>query len=378
MKIVASHVEAQGATEAEIQALRRALSLEELYIALDEVGLEPGLDPMEIYATNERELLSVSSLVRSAAIVWSERNRQAVPGWIEEQRLGAARLERLGFIQRLNKDEWFLQLRDTLGLQRDGELSDALLAATGVDQALQLLALTETDLRDAEAKLKSIRERELRAQRTINICGKPFENEATNLRNLSLHIVHCIPTVSPGQFDLAKPLLLDEMKAHDSGGRVHRGGAKTRRRKRDREKDLLVGIVGEMHAFRMLQAKYGREIVPSSVWRSESSEYSFPENAGDDSLGYDFTLWLGNTRYFIEVKSSEGEAEDFELGSSEVAKAMEVANKKRMRFVILRVLNALSTEPTFDVLPNPYEPSSKELYSIEEGGLRVRYRRSRG
>jgi len=56
---------------------------------------------------------------------------------------------------------------------------------------------------------------------------------------------------------------------------------------------------------------------------------------------------------------------------------MEVANKKRTCFVILRVLNALSTEPTFDVLPNPYDPSTKGLYSIEEGGLRVRYRRSR-
>src|SRR5205823_6569719 len=167
----------------------------------------------------------------------------------EDQRLGAASLERLGFIRRLDKNEWFQQLRGTLGLQHDGVLTGALLATASIDQMLQALTLTENDLGDADAQLKSIRERALRAHRTINVCGKPFENEATNLINLSLHIVQCMPTVSPGQFELAKPSPLDELKGRSSGRRAHGGGAKTPGRKRDHAKELLAGIVGEMHAF---------------------------------------------------------------------------------------------------------------------------------
>jgi hypothetical protein len=57
---------------------------------------------------------------------------------------------------------------------------------------------------------------------------------------------------------------------------------------------------------------------------------------------------------------------------------MDLARTKRRRrkerFVILRVMNAISAKPTFQVLPNPYDDRFQGFYNIVEAGARVRYR----
>ena len=95
-------------------------------------------------------------------------------------------------------------------------------------------------------------------------------------------------------------------------------------------------------------------------------------------MGCDFVVALQDRTYHIEVKASEGESESFTLGSSEIRLAMELAKKSRRRrkeiFLILRVSNALSEAPSFQLLQNPYDQKYQTLFVIEEADARVRYR----
>ena len=77
--------------------------------------------------------------------------------------------------------------------------------------------------------------------------------------------------------------------------------------------------------------------------------------------------------YYIEVKATQGDDESVELGSSEVRLAIEKAGKRKEVFQIIHVLNALSTEPQFRFLPNPYDKKYRTKFRFEEAGLRIRY-----
>jgi len=73
------------------------------------------------------------------------------------------------------------------------------------------------------------------------------------------------------------------------------------------------------------------------------------------------------------VKASTGEDEIFELGSSEIQLAVELANKRNDIFSIIHVMNVLSDNPEFQRLPNPYSKRYRAMYKIEDAGLRIRY-----
>jgi len=144
--------------------------------------------------------------------------------------------------------------------------------------------------------------------------------------------------------------------------------------------EMLIGVAGEIHAFRRLQAQYGATVVTSSSWISRNSMLVFPENTSfaDDVAGCDFRFTAGDRLFYVEVKSSSGMDESFTLGSSEIALAMDLGRAKKRRqkerFIVLRVLNALSAQPIFPVLPNPYDDRYEQLFEIVEAGSRVRYR----
>jgi len=83
--------------------------------------------------------------------------------------------------------------------------------------------------------------------------------------------------------------------------------------------------------------------------------------------------------YYIEVKLSVWTDESFTLGSSEIRLAMDMAKKPRCErnggvFLVLRVANALSEYPSFQVLPNPYDPRYQSFFVVEEADARVRYK----
>ncbi len=137
----------------------------------------------------------------------------------------------------------------------------------------------------------------------------------------------------------------------------------------------LVGIVGEMHAFRFLQARFG---IDESAWVSEFRTRVVPLLDGEkdvpsDSHGYDFRFTNGGTTWCVEVKSTTGDGTSFDLPSSELDAAGRIAPRKHERWCILRVRQALSQQPVCDWLPNPFEPGAGERLRLRQGGVTVEY-----
>lgn len=158
----------------------------------------------------------------------------------------------------------------------------------------------------------------------------------------------------------------------------HETKGKTKQTRISKSLENLIGLSGEIHAFRVLQNTYGSSIVSASSWLSENSLSVYPDNKASDGMGCDFMIVVHDRTHYIEVKSSEGESDSFKLGSSEIRLALELAKTSRRRaketYMILRVSNALTVKPSFQLLPNPYDEKYQSLFSIEEADARVSYR----
>ena len=102
---------------------------------------------------------------------------------------------------------------------------------------------------------------------------------------------------------------------------------------------VLVGIVGEMHAYRYLRSQFGSD---------------------------------GITWHF-EVKATTEDDTSFSLPPSEIRAATRLANSRRDHWRILRIRSALSDTPEIDLLPNPFETGFSDLFRLSSGGMTVRY-----
>lgn len=137
----------------------------------------------------------------------------------------------------------------------------------------------------------------------------------------------------------------------------------------------LVGVVGEMHAFRLLQDKFG---IDESAWVSEFRTKVVPlldgeEDVTSDSHGYDFQFTYERTTWCVEVKATTGDGTSFDLPSSELNAASRIAPRKDERWCILRVRQALSERPECDWLPNPFEPDAGKHLRLRQGSMTVEY-----
>ena len=145
----------------------------------------------------------------------------------------------------------------------------------------------------------------------------------------------------------------------------------------------LVGVVGEIHAYRFLRVEFGSDLVNRNAWVSEIRLMVLPlvtgePNVTSDSHGFDFRFGdRGKKWWHVEVKATAGDDPQFELGISEVEAATRLARKRGERWRILRVRNALSDQPEFDWLPNPFEDGFRKYFRLHKGGLRVSYTRKR-
>ena len=135
----------------------------------------------------------------------------------------------------------------------------------------------------------------------------------------------------------------------------------------------LIGLAGEIHAYRVFRKKYGPAIVNPNSWISENSTYVFPGNSVSDDFGCDFKIKQGKTTFFIEVKATQGDEEIFELGLSEIKRAVEVSNRRKDKFIICHITDALSDSPKFQFLPNPYDRNHAKSYRIFNAGLKIQY-----
>jgi len=141
----------------------------------------------------------------------------------------------------------------------------------------------------------------------------------------------------------------------------------------------LVGIVGEMHAFRFLQSRFGESVFDENHWVSQFRTKVLSLRKGErgkasDSLGYDFRFRHDEKTWCVEVKATTEDGTSFDLTPGEVAAARRMAVGKDERWRILRVRRVLTKQPEYDWLPNPFEPGAGQRLRLRQGGMTVDYK----
>ena len=137
----------------------------------------------------------------------------------------------------------------------------------------------------------------------------------------------------------------------------------------------LVGIVGEMHAYRYLKSAFD---IDKHRWVAQFRTKVFPPGSGeqdkaDDSLGYDFEFPHPDDKtWCVEVKSTTGDGTSFDVTAGELAAARRLAGSKEKCWLFLRVRRAFSNQPEFDWLPNPFESAGRFL-QLRQGSMTVEY-----
>jgi hypothetical protein len=370
------------ASPEELDAINQAKSTEDLISRLAELKLEPTLDPLEIYVKNREKSLTILQKVQQAAIIWCLKNGLETSIWEEESEDLLEwindPLEKEGYIEIWNDEKSFSALKNLPRNESHQTFWEKYDESKNVNDLLKTLSISAGELAKAKEKLDQHKEKIQEQKRMVTVCGKEFDSAEDNLQNLWNHIVGEIDDGSLPDVSLDRLAELKEISSKKERGGD--GGSKDRQKKSlgrmTQAKKNLIGLAGEIHAYRVLLKTYGPGVMNPNCWVSENSLRKFPQNKVSDNYGCDFEIHYKGKTYFIEAKATEGEEEFFELGLSEIRRALEVANRRSSKFLILRITKALSTEPEFQFLPNPYEKQHQKSYDIQNAGLRIKYNKS--
>jgi hypothetical protein len=357
---------------------------------LSEAGVKIEVDPVSLARDNRERLRQGLAKMQQLGLAWAVINDPAYASAWEggpEDFLNALdpAVATDGYLRKWDEKDIVCLLRS---LPRSNQ-GLAFWVALGQSETLaelqQILDLSAEAISQARGKLSELKESARRRSKLVQVCGQEFDGSEDNLGALWSHICASIPEEALSALsaiDLSKPLKLVSVsprRTSGSGG-DRAGGPHPPLPRLAKAMEILIGMAGEIHAFRRLQAEYGATVVTCSSWISMNGVSVFPENTSfaNDGAGCDFRFMANGRMFFVEVKSSSGTDETFTLGSSEIRLAMDLARairrKRRERFVILRVMNAMSAKPTFQILPNPYDDRFQGFYNIVEAGARVRYR----
>lgn len=377
------------ASPEELAALREVDTPEALKHRLTTAGLDTDFDPIQAARDNRERLRQALARLQQIGLAWAFESNYANPSdW--ESRVDtyleklSADIEATAFMHVWGEHEIWALVQRVPADAPSVSFWSVVATANDLEDLVVSLGLSNEALGNANSKLDTLRESASRRNRLVEVCGNEFDNTDENLSGLWSHICAALPpdTLSElAPIDIKKPILLDDVTKRAKRSRnpeepVNRPPLK----RQTKSMESLIGLSGEIHAFRMLQNQYGASAVSPASWVSGNSALVFPDNKTDDGRGCDFVIVLQDRTHYIEVKSSEGDQESFTLGSSEIRLAMELAKKSRKRrkqtFAVLRVLNVLTSAPSFQLLPNPYDSRYQSLFVIEEADARVRYQSS--
>ncbi|MBU2521052.1 MAG: DUF3883 domain-containing protein [Proteobacteria bacterium] len=364
-----------------IESITTAQNVDELVTKLKVLKFEPTVDPLEIFTTNRASCLKTLQTIQKTGIIWCLRKGVSFSFWDRNATdfldFIEASLEKEGYLDICNDGKVFTISKS---LPHDEEMKpfwDALDNSDNLSNFLISMDIKDEDLSSFEKKLEEIKNKAEKTKRVVSVCGKDFDNTEDNLSQLFNHIESEIHDDSLADIDLTDIAKLNEIKEKT---RKKAGPSKKERRSKPKGRmsqamKNLVGLAGEIHAYRVLRKKYGSTIVNPSSWISENSTFKFPGNSVSDDYGCDFKIKHNKKTYFIEVKASQGDEEVFELGVSEIRRAVEVANRRKEKFIIYHITDALSDSPKFRFLPNPYDKKYSKLYRIFNAGLKIQYKK---
>ncbi|PVY69419.1 histidine kinase/DNA gyrase B/HSP90-like ATPase [Cupriavidus alkaliphilus] len=362
------------------EAVKEALSPEDLSERLLKAGLSFEPDPGECSRINNTLVEQVARSIQRYAAAHALRTGAPLisnPSDDLDPYLAAAarRLDREGFCSVWSEEEAFALVKRA-EVPHQNDFQDALDVSTCLAEVCEYLSLDVAELGKVEEKLQHLRADALRRQRIVSVCGSEFDSSEDNLHSLWDFLAQRLPEDSLPAINLSVVTDLAPVSARKRGAGSATGKS-TRTARLSKSMEALIGLAGEIHAFRLLRRQYGSEVVTDSSWKSENSLRTFPSNQVDDSLGYDISFTHKNVLYRVEVKATQGEDETFKLGSSEIRLASKLVRRGRRKkevYLLVHVKNALSSNPTAVVLPNPYDPSFSGLFDTVEADARIRYR----
>jgi hypothetical protein len=375
-----------GALDNQIARLMLAEDVQGCERCLRSMHVDTPRDPALVHQANAQRIAMVVRRFTEIGLAWAAKKGLAsASNWQERATTCMVTftevLAKDGYLRELAEEEIIDVLKALPHESEAAPVWGALSSARRIESLITTLKLEPGDLDSAAARLEALKVVQEERKRQVDVCGRPFQNRETNLGALWAHICNAIP--DSGLLDIARLQVDDEAALRDVAVRpsVARKRRQTEpgdvRPRLSKSLEELIGLSGEIHAYRFLQAAYGAQRVAPSCWISGNSLHVFAGNAADDGKGCDFILEIDGKTYHIEVKASLGEDESFRLGSSETRLAIDMAKTIRRRqkqhFKILHVLNALSKRPSFRLLPNPYDQRYEGRFFIEEADARIRY-----
>jgi len=369
-----------------LEVIQSSSSPSDLRDRLSLAGIGISFDPFQAAKSNRDNLKRMLHAFQKAGLAWglNQKNENTALLEVGSEQIDASIsgvIELSGYLSAWDDEYLFRQLAL---LPRD--VSHAVFwqtvdASSTFSDLLQRLSLSSEDLEEAQARLDIFKEKIRRQKKLVPICGREFDSSEDNLSNLWAHICEGITDEGLSDFDdlnLKKSTKLKTVEIRVK--KTTNGDGEKKKLSRgplSKSMENLIGLSGEIHAFRLLQQSYGASVVHSGTWVSGNSSFVYPDNKVDDGRGCDFVILHEGKTFCVEVKASQGEDESFKLGSSEIRLATDMAKKKRNRneiFQILHVTNALSEKPSFRLLPNPYDQRYQSYFVVEDADARVRYR----
>lgn len=371
-----AYVDELGVDSGPVDALDDASTLAELRAALVQQGIAVDVDPYETFRRNENRLEKEIGQVRDLRRAWLEvSGTKPVPPRHEES--GSPRMNSSAYLRDWSEAEIFEQALETVN---DAAFLRQCDGCRAVDEARAKLKVTAEVVEQARRKRLEQQRETKRANRTFTIAGKPFEVDGHESYGDLLARLGTPPEpqgpsvkgdestrlVPPGRGPTPRhrPAPASPGRTSHLYSRPHLPG--------------LVGIVGEMHAYRYLRSEFGTDVVTPASWVSENGLKVLPPAGAEkrdasDRYGFDFRFANDGITWHFEVKATTEDDTSFSLPPSEIRAATSLANRGRDRWRILRIRSALSDRPEIDLLPNPFEAGFSDLFRLSSGGMTVRY-----
>ena len=371
--LYAGYAEIPGAAH-HLEVLEKVQSVDELRAALHDAGIETNCNPYELARQNRNGLDKVLRDLHDLHRTWVELT---VEGSTPPECPGPpASPDPAAYLSVWTETEL---LHRALRCIDDSPFVGACAGCMSLDEICNHLAL-DPEAVAARRRLRREKDREnQRQRRTFEVAGIFVEVGTTSFADVFEHLQNLPPPAGPR----ASLDSFTELEAPPATRRLTKGAGKpgkTSHLRPSSELRELVGVVGEMHAYRFLQKEFGSEAVDPDAWVSEIRQEVLPIMPGEldntsDGHGFDFRFSHCRRRWHVEVKATTGDEPHFELGVTEIEAAIRFARSNHDQWRILRVWNALSDNPEFDWLPNPFQEGFKDRFRLQDGGMSVSYRR---
>ena len=365
--------------EGYMDALERAENAEELRAAFQEqdIAIEP--NPYEIARRNKDGLKKAVSSIQDLYRTWVEINYPDLTA--PEPPEQPCKLDPEAYLCPWSETELVERAMRAID---DKDFTAACDGGMRIDDIRDRLQLDSKDVKAQRQKRKDREREESRESRIFDVAGISVDADAPDYTELweQLHGLPD-PTGPHASQDQFTPLAEFASASHSRGsasGRQRASGPSPSPVLHENAGMAgVVGIVGEMHAYLYLQKEFGQHAVTPDAWVSANRLKALPlvegePNRTDDSLGFDFRFGSDDARWHVEVKSTMGDDQQFELGTSQINEATRLAaGEPNNRWRILRIRDALSCQPKFEWLPNPWHDGFAKHYRLLKGGMRVSY-----